>query len=36
MVRAEVLSVGGAKHELLNERALYLEQFWSLFDARVL
>ena len=35
MVSAEVLSVGGAKHELLNEQDIFLNQFWAAFDARV-
>ena len=35
MARAEVLKVGGARHELLNERDVFTSQFWSAFDARV-
>ena len=34
MVDAEVVKVGGARHELLNEREVFLTQFWSAFDAR--
>jgi len=35
MVDAEVVKVGGARHELLNEREVFLAQFWRAFDARV-
>jgi lysophospholipase len=35
MVDAEVVCVGGSRHELLKERDVFLEQFWSAFDARV-
>jgi lysophospholipase len=35
MVDAEVVCVGGARHELLNEREVFIAQFWSAFDARV-